>query len=197
MGAAAERVELREVIGVAIGARNLGEDVTGATLRPVDRIAAFGLAGCGTLKRGLSESMWRLRWGRDHRARKETGELFAALLLKSSFVRARWNFHRPSAQISAFALGAVIEWEHDRCPQCGGAGSIPRSGSGRDLRVHCAVCNGTGRRRPQHGERAAMIGVTMAIYEKHWQRKFDDALALLDRIEAEIVGPLQARLKRG
>ena len=77
----AERVEIREVIGGAINARHLGVDVTGASLRPVDKIAAFGLAGCATLKRRLSESMWRLRWGRDHRARKEAGELFAALLL--------------------------------------------------------------------------------------------------------------------
>lgn len=193
--ALAERVDIREVMSIAINAHNLAEDVTGATLRPVDRIAAFGLAGCGTLKRRLSESMWRLRWGRDHRARKEAGELFAALLLKSPWVRTRWNFHKPTPQIAAFALASVLEWEHDRCPQCGGAGSIPRS-RGRDVRTHCAVCNGSGRRRVHHGERAAMVGVTMAIYEKHWQRKFNECVALLDQVESEIVGPLQARLKR-
>lgn len=191
----AERVDIREVMGIAINARNLGEDITGATLRPVDKIAAFGLAGCGTLKRRLSESMWRVRWGRDRLARKESGELLAALLLKSPWVRSKWNFHRPTAQISAFALAAVLEWEHDRCPQCGGAGSIPRS-KGRDVRTHCGVCNGSGRRRPNHGERASMIGVAITVYEKHWQRKFEGCLALLDQIESEIVGPLQARLKR-
>jgi hypothetical protein len=195
MGAAAERVDIREVMGIAINARNLGEDITGATLRPVDRLAAFGLAGCTTLNRRLAEAMWRVRWGKDRRSRKEAGEMFASLLLRSSLVRRKWNIWKPSEQLARFALAMVIEWEHDKCPQCGGAGSIPRS-KGRDIRLHCGVCRGGGRRRANHADRAMMMGISMGIYEKHWQRRCDEALALLDQIEAEIVGPLQARLKR-
>jgi len=194
MAVAAEKMEIREVMGIAFNARSLDIDVTEQTLRNVDRIAAFGLAGCGTLRRRLSECMWRVRWGRDHRARKEAANLFAAVLLRSDLVKRRWNIRRPGEQLSRFALATMIEWEHDRCAQCGGAGSIPRS-KGRDLRVHCGLCRGTGKRRPQHGERASMLGVPMSVYEKHWQRRCDEALALLDHLEAEITGPLQARLK--
>jgi len=195
MAQAAEKVEIREVIGVAMNARNLGIDATGAGLRDVDRIAAFGLAGNGTLKTRLSESMWRVRWGRDHRARGESGQLFAAVLARSDTVRRKWNIRQTDDMLRRFALAAVIEWEHDKCAQCGGAGSIPRS-KGRDVRVHCSLCRGFGRRRPAHGERARMIGIPMSAYEKHWQYRFDEALALLDQLEAEIVGPLQARLRK-
>jgi hypothetical protein len=195
MGVAAEKVEIREVIGSAMNATNLGIDVTEKSLRDVDLIAAFGLAACGTLKRRLSEVLWRIRWGRDPRARREAGKLFSAALLHSSFVRRKWNIRKPSALLDRMALSAVIEWEHDKCPQCGGAGSVPRS-KGRDLRVHCGVCRGMGRRRASHTDRALMLGVSMNIYEKHWQRHYDQALALLDQIEAEIVVPLQKKLRR-
>lgn len=197
MAAAAERMEIREVIGSAINARNLGADVTQQALRPVDRIAAFGMAGGHTLKRRLAESLWRVRWGQDARSRREAGELFAAVLHRRDEVQRRWNMRQPGGTLGAFALMVVLEWEHGRCSRCGGAGSIPR-GAGRSAdRSYCRPCNGTGRNRVHPGDRARAVGVTMSVHEKHWANRFEQAHRWLDEFEGSIEAPLRRKLRSG
>ena len=54
----------------------------------------------------------------------------------------------------------------------------------------CELCHGSRRALPRHGERAKTLGITMRLYDAHgWERKFNLALATMDR--------MMGRLNRG
>lgn len=199
MALAAEKVDIRELIGVAINAENLGEDMTHATLRDVDRLAAFGMVTARSLRARLASALWRIRWGHDQRARKEAGHLFAAMLVKRDEVERRWNIRDAgSHMLQAFSLAVVLEWEHEQCPACGGVGSVPASMafSRASKRVHCRRCEGRGSCKPSIGDRARVLGISIAAYEKHWPRRFEQAHHWLGECEASITTPLQRKLRR-
>jgi hypothetical protein len=71
-------------------------------------------------------------------------------------VNERWNVRGPSVMLSRLAAIVVVEWEHERCADCGGEATQPMApdrANPRGWRTFCHACHGTGRRPLEHGER--------------------------------------------
>jgi len=188
---------LRERIGAAVNAQDLGEDIEIERLKHVDRIGALGWAAGKGLKPRLSSLLWRLRYGMDKRCRHEASIVLAAWLCSKDEVRNKWNLSSPTELLVRFSTIVLIEWEHEACAACGGKGTVPMNADQENpigWRSYCSHCHGSGRRVLSHGERVSLLGLTFTVYEKRWQRRFSQAHRWMRDVESVLSGHLRFRL---
>jgi len=69
------------------------------------------------------------------------------------------------------------------CELCCGFGRVLRETVRAVKPQNCPSCRGTGRRLINDGERARVLRVSLAQYERHWIKRFDWLIARLDRLD--------------
>lgn len=69
------------------------------------------------------------------------------------------------------------------CPTCYDKGFVERKGPSKSPHV-CTHCDGSGRERVNHAQRAAAIGVPLDQYHRRWLSRFEWLADVLARIDA-------------
>jgi hypothetical protein len=160
----------------------------------------------------LGPFLWHIRYGAQHE-----------LLPKAVRLYARWLQHRRLFSeftteahvlvLERFSACVLHEWLSDRCVACGGSGKLERTNSGAWIRPRgsmqrnavfrpCRGCDGSGRSRPSHAERARWLEIPMSWYEsERWQQRFNAAhtwvkFLITDRLHRPLTGQLERRKKR-
>lgn len=160
------------------------------------RLSAVGTAQINPRRR-MASLLERAKYGRDKAAVRPAVYLFADYL-RRRFEYRNWRVGDGNALVIAFASCVVSEWLVDRCAQCGGAGQVPIGPiRGRDTQTRtCGLCHGLGAARIEDGIRVKLLGVSHAIYQRHWIDRFSQAKCWLAAIEESNIAPLRAQLKR-
>lgn len=70
---------------------------------------------------------------------------------------------------------AIMELTLPHCVTCHGAGEMMLA----ELKVTCTSCKGIGVRRYSDMDRAIFLGLELSTYQKGWNNRFTDVLALL------------------
>jgi hypothetical protein len=211
-----EAVDLRERLAVAVGTSDLspnGRDAQiiaalgAATMsRVFDEAkgeAAVRLTPMGTAvispKGRLGSLLDRAKYGCDRKAEHQAAVLFAHQLARKRSWCDRLKLRAGTPLLIALAGVVVAEWVHDRCPQCGGAGTVPieRRASRNTRTKLCSRCDGLGNRRIDHSARAAALGLRMETYEAHWRARIEEAVGWIRDAEAHIVERLRFQNQRG
>lgn len=216
--AAAERRDIMEVVGVAIGSSDLSSSETRE--RHVDMVAAVGAAsgrlhygnaglptvasamrptasGADQIAAELAPMLWHLKAGGQEQTALRVAGIFAG------WMRCKPDFAAMHPQIvQAFAMRVVQEWCRTGCVRCRGAGVLevdrrlgkvaPKSHARNARLVQCDLCFGSRRATPNHVDRAAWLGVTREVYDQEkWYRRFTVGLVWLDQIARRLRRPLQ------
>jgi hypothetical protein len=199
--AADEKRELKEIVGVALGATHL--ESTQGEEHAIERIGALGLAACRhvddgpaapmlggkakleiTLDGRLGELLHRFKYGGDRTVRQEAAILLLRVVQESSH-RRRW-FAWPGQLLMRFCVRVLDEWESEACGNCDGVGRIGVSSDGALLKlIACATCDAIG----TVPIREAVIRSWPFLTAMHWPRSGDARRAQL-REEAK---PTRAR----
>jgi hypothetical protein len=108
-----------------------------------------------------------------------------------------------------FSTRVLHESLSDRCQACGGSKKQERTRTGAWVRPRgamqrnavfgvCRACEGTGRARPSHGERARWLKLAMKDYDDgRWKQRFSAAHVWIKRdLERRIIRPLTSELER-
>lgn len=149
-------------------------------------------------RRRMASLLERAKYGMDRSSVQPAIYLFVDWLrLRSEY--ARWGFDGADTLIVRFSERVLLEWLHDRCAQCGGGGQVAIGAAvGRNTRTKtCSLCHGEGSARVDHTGRAQKLGISRAIYEKHWPDRFAQAHGWLQAIEESNITPLRSQLQRG
>jgi len=216
--AAAERRDIMEAVGVAVGS----SDLSGSQQRErhVDLIAAVGAASArlhygdqavpivgaahrpsGTpadrLAAELAPMLWHLKAGGQEQTALRVATMFAL------WMRAKTEFEAMPAEIlTAFSMRVVQEWVSTSCARCRGSGVLevdrrlgkvsPRSHARNARFVNCDQCHGTRRASPNHQRRAEWLGIERAVYDQDkWYRRFRVGVVWLEQIARRLRRPLQ------
>jgi hypothetical protein len=83
------------------------------------------------------------------------------------------------------------------CLSCGGSGWRMHRRVRQEKTRQCDICFGSGRRRPNDGERVRALGVEMRTYQRHWIKRFSWLAAGLDRLDALQRHCLQSQMRAG
>ena len=216
--AAAERRDIMEVVGVAIGSSDLSS--SDVRERHVDVVAAVGAASArlhygnqgmpiaGSIMRPtasvadqiaaeLAPMLWHLKAGGQEQTALRVAGTF------SGWMRCKPDYAAMHPEIvRLFAMRVVQEWCRSKCTKCRGSGVLeldrrlgkvaPRSHARNTRFVTCDVCQGSRRATPSHQERATWIGITRETYDSEkWWKRFTMALVWLDQIARRLRRPLQ------
>ncbi len=154
----------------------------------------------------LAPLLWRLKFASDATplTALDAVHLFVQWMALQSYWR-RHRAHVEDAVLRLFAARVLYEWLADRCPACGGTGvqELLRGGATRRPRafgdpnvrhVTCRGCGGSRRPRYRSGERAQALGISLALFEAHWPRRFAMATSWLASIARRLKKPLHAQL---
>lgn len=204
-------MSLRAAIGAAVNAKNLTCDTEQDHEQHAHRIIALGVVGSRTLRGRLGALLLRMRYGNAQNTRSsdrpvaglgqlraEVAAVFAAFLSSQPEVHRQWHVRRGDPLLQRFALAVVLEWQHGRCRECGGEGTVPMDpdrDNPRGWRRYCHTCKGIGATAINHGRRAAALGVTFRVYEKYWRQRFDRAHELLADCDPDVTRYLQRFLR--
>jgi hypothetical protein len=148
--AADEKRELREIVGVALGATHL--ESTEGEEHAIERIGALGMSAYGrrddkleiTLDGELGELLQRWKYGGDASVRGQAAVLLAALIQQRPRLRRRW-FAFPGESLMRFVVRVLEEWIDEPCRHCNGVGRSGVSADGQEVkRVDCPDCDGLG-----------------------------------------------------
>ena len=184
-----------DILG-AMGAATHVRQFDDAAQRSVAKVTAIGTPVFHS-GRQLAALLERAKYGLDRAALHPAVLQFAHLLCQSAAGRS-WKLHATDALLIRFAGLVVTEWLHDKCQQCGGAGKLLIGPSGRNAKTKgCGVCRGLGLPRRSLAQRAQVLGMEPAVFEKHWAKRLDEAARQLTEFEACNMGHLHRQLKAG
>lgn len=142
----------------------------------------------------------------------QLGLVPSATILFARWLRSRRMFETFADQVKLerFSARVLHEWLSDRCVACGGSGKLERTRAGGWIRPRgsmqrnatfrpCTGCEGSGRARASHGERARWLDLKMAQYDsERWSQKFVIATTWLSSlIHGRMTRPLTRQLERG
>ncbi|MGI4856744.1 MAG: hypothetical protein ACRYHA_07435 [Janthinobacterium lividum] len=213
----AAMMDFRELVGASINAHTVCADPL-----PDRKVTLGALAFSDTLGRllwrmkygqdvkraGLARAAWLLSDHLRHAHRFDPSRAKRLRKLPHSD-----NSETGAAQgdvIDRLACRALVEWINDRCPQCRGRGTIGQAacavGVSRGTPTGrrkprpaspacqlCPTCRGSEKRRVDHPARARALGLSLDQYQRHWERRFDFALAALDRVDGLVADQLKRR----
>lgn len=216
--AAAERRDLMEAVGVAVGSSDLSSSEVRE--RHVDMIAAVGAASArlhygnqavpiaGAVLRPtaspadqiaaeLAPMLWHLKAGGQEQTALRVAGMFAG------WMRCKPDFAAMHPEIvRLFSMRLVQEWCRATCGKCRGAGLLeldrrlgkiaPRTHARNTRLVTCDLCQGSRRASPNHQHRSEWLGITREVYDQEkWYRRFTVGLVWLDQIARRLRRPLQ------
>ena len=164
---------MKHRISSAQVSHNLGE-VGLEEIGDVDIVRACGMVAG---KQPLGMSLWRLKYGGDHR---EMGPAVAGLV--GMMVRRGWH----GDEIPALVVAVLRHWLDDVCPSCLGRGYDVMPGSPMLSDQPCDACKGEGRLPlPVRDEPALWLVETIARLER------EVAGAIMAKLNSEIDDLLQ------
>lgn len=85
----------------------------------------------------------------------------------------------------------------ETCAPCAGRGRVQAPAPDPGATRVCGLCKGCGRRRVEHGRRAAALGLSLDLYRRRWQPVFEALLARLDAVDESVDAGLREQMKPG
>lgn len=150
----------------------------------IDRVGALARAT------KLGSALWRYGYAGDETALKTA---YNALLKKAQRRVRVYRHHKEFGLLERVVAMVLLEWKHQGCLTCKGAGQLVDDD--RKLKISCATCGGSGKRRYSDGERISALNIDPFTYRK-WEKNITEICLCLSGADVGAAYTCRAQLER-